>query len=82
MRPSDNEIAEMAERAAMVVKLLEEVRRLSMPESSGSADDPNVSTSQPEGRVPKRPWEDMSNDDGNTNAPYAQVTVISPIAPL
>jgi hypothetical protein len=79
-RPSESEIAEMAERAAVVVKLLEEVRRLAMPE--GADDDPNAHTLQPEGRAPKRPWEDMSNDDGSANASFTQVTINCSIAPF
>jgi len=58
----------MANKANEVVKLLEELRRMSMPEPERiKVDTPAVAaavvTSSPDDhRPPKRPWEDMSQD--------------------
>ncbi|KAJ3474715.1 hypothetical protein NLI96_g12301 [Meripilus lineatus] len=62
VQPSPSEIHEMTQRASTVVRLLEELKRLSIPDqvpkelpaSNGASD---------EHRPPKRPWEDSSRDE-------------------
>ncbi|KAK7463377.1 hypothetical protein VKT23_006732 [Stygiomarasmius scandens] len=67
-QPSVTEIADMANKANEVVKLLEELRRLSMAEPERiKVDTPAVAaavvaSSPDDHRPPKRPWEDMSQD--------------------
>ena len=69
-------VSEMADRAALVVKLLEQVRKLAEGAVGGSIDDPSGPTSQhTEGRAPKRPWEDTI--DGNSNPPYDKAQSIA-----
>ncbi|KAF5340873.1 hypothetical protein D9758_012151 [Tetrapyrgos nigripes] len=70
-QPSSTEIAEMANKANEVVRLLEELRRMNMPEAE-RVKQPEVSAvpvaaattppSPDDHRPPKRPWEDMSQD--------------------
>ncbi|KAG6865786.1 hypothetical protein C0991_011778 [Blastosporella zonata] len=61
--PSPEELAEMSQRATEVVRLLEEYRRLNLPESERIKMN-DVAMSPPDDhRPPKRPWEDMSQDE-------------------
>ncbi|KAG6828618.1 hypothetical protein H0H92_007263 [Tricholoma furcatifolium] len=62
--PGPDELQEMSQRAAEVVRLLEELRRMGLPESERVKIDNAVTMTPPEDhRPPKRPWEDMSQED-------------------
>lgn len=68
-QPTIAELEEMSRRAMAVVRLLSELRQ------SDSQDDNESITIQPsaqntpeESRPPKRPWEDVSQDDGATGS--------------
>jgi hypothetical protein len=61
-QPSPAELAEMNTRAVTVVRLLEEFRRMSIPEDE--RDKMDSSSSMEDHRPPKRPWEDISHDPG------------------
>ncbi|GLB40279.1 putative zinc finger binding to DNA consensus sequence [AT]GATA[AG] [Lyophyllum shimeji] len=68
--PSSQELAEMSHRAVEVVRLLEEYRRLNLPESErAKLDSATVITPPDDHRPPKRPWEDMAQGE---NAPAAE----------
>lgn len=61
-KPSQAEIAEMGHRANIVMRLCEELKRLSLSEGE-LAKGPATAVSPPEEhRPPKRPWEDISAD--------------------
>lgn len=54
----------MSQRAVEVVRLLEEYRRLNLPESERvKMDNASVITPPDDHRPPKRPWEDMEQDE-------------------
>lgn len=63
VQPSAEELAEMNTRAVTVVRLLEEFRRMSIPEDE--RDKLEASSSMEDHRPPKRPWEDISQGPGN-----------------
>ena len=74
--PSPEELAEMSRRAAEVIRLLEEYRRVNIPESK--LDSAAAIISADDHRPPKRPWEELSQEDdvaGNETASFAEVTV-------
>lgn len=62
-QPPQDELAEMSQRAIAVVRLLEEYRRINLPEAERAKllNDPGR-VSPDDTRLPKRPWEDMSQD--------------------
>ncbi len=61
-KPSQAEIAEMGQRANLVIRLCEELKRLSLSEGElAKGSTPAVPTPE-EHRPPKRPWEDISAD--------------------
>ena len=66
-QPSPQEVADMTWRADTVMRLLEDVRRLSLPEGTVPRENPPASSvpSAPEdhARPPKRPWEDMAREE-------------------
>ncbi|THH13304.1 hypothetical protein EW146_g6895 [Bondarzewia mesenterica] len=70
IQPSAAELAEMHHRAALVVRLVEDLRRQCLVESETSNEISNsaaalVAPTHPppeDHRPPKRPWEDMSSD--------------------
>ncbi|KAH9928389.1 uncharacterized protein B0H18DRAFT_1001097 [Fomitopsis serialis] len=73
-QPSPHEVAEMTWRANTVMRLLEEVRRLSLPEGaapkeSAPAVAPAPGVPEDHTRPPKRPWEDMAREESDTPAP-------------
>ena len=58
VRPTQTELNEMVRRAHEVVRLLEDLHRMYLPESErGSSGDTGGTK---DNRPPKRPWEDMS----------------------
>ncbi|KAG6821325.1 hypothetical protein H0H93_000186 [Arthromyces matolae] len=62
--PMPEELQEMSQRAAEVVRLLEEYRRLNLPESERVKLDNAVAMTPPDDhRPPKRPWEDLSQEE-------------------
>lgn len=68
----------MSHLAEEVVRLLEEYRRLNLPESERVKMDNTMAMTPPDDhRPPKRPWEDMSQQDENSNlvesATFAEV---------
>ena len=73
-QPSPQELEEMSQRAQTVVRLLEELQRMNLPEGEQGRD-MNASTtaavsmqiSPDDPRPPKRPWEDISQDDSTAN---------------
>ncbi|KAL4244295.1 hypothetical protein ABKN59_010070, partial [Abortiporus biennis] len=68
LQPSAEEVQEMAQRATTVVRLMEDLRRLSLPEEQLKQLASTVAQAhvqQEESRPPKRPWEDISREDGN-----------------
>lgn len=77
-QPSPAELADMSQRAHQVVRLLEEYRRLNLPENErAKMDSTTGATSTDDHRPPKRPWEDMSQDGGgagnNEAASFSEV---------
>jgi hypothetical protein len=66
-KPSQAEIAEMGQRANVVIRLCEELKRLSLSEGELAKGPVIVAPPQEEHRPPKRPWEDASAD-GATGA--------------
>jgi hypothetical protein len=64
VQPTAVELEEMNSRAVAVVRLLEEFRRMSIPEDE--RDKAEVSPSMEDSRPPKRPWEDISQDAGGS----------------
>jgi hypothetical protein len=64
----------MNHRAAEVVRLLEDYRRLAHPEFEREPTEPvNASRSFESNRPPKRPWEDTAQDDVEGNEAYGDV---------
>ncbi|RDB26357.1 hypothetical protein Hypma_006747 [Hypsizygus marmoreus] len=62
--PSQEELSEMSHRAGEVVRLLEEYRRLNLPEAEQLKLNSTVAITPPDDhRPPKRPWEDMAQED-------------------
>ncbi len=90
-RPSVSEMAEMAQRAIFVVKLLEDLRRLAELEASHlpeakyeDANRPMHLDAQGSIRIPKRPWEDIEEEDLSSLATaqgYSQSQVAQIISP-
>ncbi|KZT67449.1 hypothetical protein DAEQUDRAFT_392400 [Daedalea quercina L-15889] len=73
-QPSPQEVADMTWRANTVMRLLEDVRRLSLPEGSVPRDNAPAAAAPPavpedHTRPPKRPWEDMAREENGTPAP-------------
>jgi hypothetical protein len=69
-QPSPNELEEMSQRAQTVVRLLEDLNRMYLPEAEQNRDTGLPTTvgvpmqvSPEDPRPPKRPWEDISQDD-------------------
>lgn len=54
----------MSQRASKLVRLLDQLRRLSLPEDQIPKELPVSNGASDEYRPPKRPWEDVSHDDG------------------
>jgi hypothetical protein len=61
-KPSQAEIAEMGQRANIVMRLCEELKRLSLSEGELAKGPATVVPPPEEHRPPKRPWEDISAD--------------------
>ncbi|KAG5647330.1 hypothetical protein DXG03_000398 [Asterophora parasitica] len=73
--PSPEELQEMSHRAVEVVRLLEEYRRFNLPESERVKMDNAAAITPPDDhRPPKRPWEDMSQDENVTAAESSSFT--------
>ncbi|KAF9040994.1 hypothetical protein BDZ89DRAFT_331012 [Hymenopellis radicata] len=72
VQPSPTELADMMNRANRVVRLLEDLRRQVYPEGERARS--SASSVRDDHRPPKRPWEDMSKENGITdqteNSPY------------
>ncbi|KAG5338125.1 GATA zinc finger domain-containing protein 10 [Termitomyces sp. T112] len=65
--PPPDEIQQMSHLAAEVVRLLEEYRRLNLPEPDHVKMDSAMAMTPPDDhRPPKRPWEDMSQDENSS----------------
>lgn len=65
IQPSPGEWEDMSQHALAVVRLLEELRRMDFPEDDGTRVDPNPMHQSPDDpRPPKRPWEDISQEEG------------------
>ena len=63
VHPSAQEVGEMAQRAGEVVRLLEELRRMSLGGMEERGKGVEVSAGSADGgRPPKRPWEDLGRD--------------------
>jgi hypothetical protein len=60
-KPTQEEITEMGHRASVVIRLCEELKRLSLSEGE-LAKGPAIASPPEEHRPPKRPWEDASAD--------------------
>ena len=55
----------MSQHAMTVVRLLEELQRMDFPEDDGTRVDSNPMQQSPDDpRPPKRPWEDISQEEG------------------
>lgn len=68
MQPAPQELAEIKQRASEVVRLLEDYKRLAHPEFEREATEPiTTPRSSEDHRPPKRPWEDISQDDTAQN---------------
>lgn len=79
----------MSRRAVEVVRLLEEYRRFTLPEADRVKLDSGTAITPPDDyRPPKRPWEDMSQDDhaiGTESTSFPEVFIFiywSTITPL
>ncbi|TCD60553.1 hypothetical protein EIP91_009869 [Steccherinum ochraceum] len=68
VQPTPEELKDMSRRADLVVRLMDELRRLSLPDDQLPRDLP-VPNGVEEHRPPKRPWEDTV--DENENGPNA-----------
>ena len=55
----------MSKRAEAVVRMMDELRRLCIPEDQLPKDLPVPAASVDEHRPPKRPWEDTADDNGS-----------------
>jgi hypothetical protein len=74
VQPTAEELLEMNRRAAEVVRLLEEYRRLTQPEFERRPTEANDASRSVEGnRPPKRPWEDIAKDDPADEGPHGEV---------
>lgn len=69
-QPSQHELEEMSQRAQTVVRLLEDLNRMYLPDAEQNRDTGVPTTvgapmqvSPEDPRPPKRPWEDISQDD-------------------
>ncbi|CCM01506.1 uncharacterized protein FIBRA_03562 [Fibroporia radiculosa] len=75
VQPSPNELQEMSWRAGTVVRLLEDLRRISSSEDAAPRDAGHApvasNASEEHSRPPKRPWEDMSREEEGNAAPSA-----------
>ncbi|KAH8990346.1 hypothetical protein EDB92DRAFT_1866066 [Lactarius akahatsu] len=79
-KPSQAEIAEMSQRANLVMRLCEELKRLSLSEGE-LAKGPAPAVPPPEEhRPPKRPWEDISVDGAAGTDAEAQATAEADMA--
>lgn len=70
-QPDPDELRNMSYSAALVVRLLDDLRRMSIPPEQRQNLPSNPVPEEP--RVPKRPWEDVAREDdpptGSTNPP-------------
>ncbi len=64
VQPPPSELQEMTQRASQVVRLLEELKRLSIPNDQIPKELSAPIGASDEHRPPKRPWEDVSREDG------------------
>ncbi|KAL6301381.1 hypothetical protein BKA93DRAFT_738877 [Sparassis latifolia] len=72
-QPSPPELQEMTHHASTVVRLLEDLRRLSeLGEGMPKENAPPFSVPEEQSRPPKRPWEDMSREDSPVPVNYAE----------
>ncbi|CAA7267053.1 unnamed protein product [Cyclocybe aegerita] len=89
VQPSAPELEEMSQRAVAVVRLLEELRRMQLPEGDrgapvgagavpGGGD--TMQQSPDDHRPPKRPWEDISQDEGGAGTQAGGVTEVNGFA--
>lgn len=67
MQPSPDEVQDMSKRAALVVRLMDDLRRLSLPEDQMPKDLPIPNGAIEEHRPPKRPWEDTVDENTSPN---------------
>ncbi|KAI0303660.1 hypothetical protein B0F90DRAFT_1707895 [Multifurca ochricompacta] len=79
-KPSQAEIAEMGQRASVVMRLCEELRRLSLSEGELAKGSATVTPTHEEHRPPKRPWEDISVDGATGADAEAQATAEADMA--
>ena len=64
VQPSPGEWEDMSQHALAVVRLLEELQRMDFPEDDGARVDSNSMHQSPDDpRPPKRPWEDISQEE-------------------
>jgi hypothetical protein len=61
-KPTQAEITEMGKHANEVMRLCEELKRLSLSEGELAKGSAPVAPPPEEHRAPKRPWEDLSTD--------------------
>ena len=70
IQPSPSELDDMSQHALAVVRLLEELQRMDLAESGESRVDPDPMQQSPDDpRPPKRPWEDISQEEGASSMP-------------
>jgi rhodanese-related sulfurtransferase len=68
-QPSPAELQDMSQKALQVVRLLEEFKRVHIPDSERTKlGDPMYEASE-DHRAPKRPWEDMAQGGNNADVP-------------
>ncbi|KAI0067301.1 hypothetical protein BV25DRAFT_1819632 [Artomyces pyxidatus] len=80
-QPSTAELTEMGQHASQVVRLLEDLRRLSLSEHELAKD--SVAPVPEDHRPPKRPWEDMTSEttpEASTSLAEAQSTAEADMA--
>jgi len=65
VQPLQAELSAMSQRAGQVVRLLEGLRRMSLPESERLKLEASGEHNSPDDhRPPKRPWEDQNGTEG------------------
>lgn len=82
VQPTPPEIEDMNSRASIVMRLLDDLRRLDAGEDISRKESTNGTATPAEEhpRPPKRPWEDMARDgEPPSSATYSDVSVLSSI---
>jgi hypothetical protein len=67
VQPPPSELEDMSQHALAVVRLLEELQRMDLAEGVETRVDPDPMNQSPDDpRPPKRPWEDISQEEATS----------------